>query len=83
MAKRMTVVFDDEELYRSLKVEAARRGCHAKDIVAAAVREWFEIQEDAEDLEIARERMEAYRREGGVPHEEVMKKLGLTRSQVR
>jgi len=77
MAKRMTVVFDDEELYRSLKVEAARRGCHAKDIVAAAVREWFEIQDDAEDLVIARERMEAYRREGGVPLEEVMRERGL------
>ena len=33
MSKRMTVVFDDEGLYTALKVEAARNGQHAKDIV--------------------------------------------------
>ena len=57
MAKRMTVVFDDEELYTALKVEAARKGCHAKDIVADAVREWLEAREDEElqgELEEAR-----------------------------
>ena len=48
MPKRMTVVFDDEELYTALKVEAARRGWHAKDIVAEAVREWLEDKEDQE-----------------------------------
>ena len=38
MPKRMAVVFDDEALYRAVKVEAARRSCHAhaKDIVAQA-----------------------------------------------
>ena len=44
MPRRMTVVFDDEALYTALKVEAARRGCYAKDIVASAVREWLEVQ---------------------------------------
>ena len=48
MPKRMTVVFDDEELYTELKVEAARTGRHAKDIVAEAVREWLEAKEDEE-----------------------------------
>ncbi len=48
MSKRMTVVFDDEELYRALKIEAARSGRPAKDIVADAVREWLEILEDRE-----------------------------------
>jgi hypothetical protein len=48
MAKRMTVVFDDEQLYTKLKVEAARTGVHAKDIVALAVREWLDTAEDAE-----------------------------------
>ena len=47
MPRRMTVVFDDEALYTALKVEATRRGCYAKDIVASAVREWLEVQEDA------------------------------------
>ena len=48
MSKRMTVVFDDETLYRDLKVEAARTGRHAKDIVAEAVREWLDTKEDEE-----------------------------------
>ncbi len=57
MPKRMTVVFDAEELYIELKVAAARTGRHAKDIVAEAVREWLETKEDEElrqDLDEAR-----------------------------
>lgn len=48
MAKRMTVIFEDEALYTALKVEAARKSRHAKDIVAEAVREWLEVREDEE-----------------------------------
>ena len=66
MAKRMTVVFDDEELYTALKVEAARLGCPAKDIVAGAVREWLEATEDEElKRELEDARLE-WRRQGGV-----------------
>lgn len=43
MSKRMTVVFHDEELYTSLKVEAARRHKAASDIIAEAVRQWLEM----------------------------------------
>jgi len=78
MAKRMTVVFDDEELYTSVKVEAARRHVPAKDLVAAAVREWLELQEDLEDLEALREGSEEYEREGGIDLEDVLKERGLT-----
>ena len=48
MSKRMTVIFEDETLYTALKVEAIRKGRHAKDIVAEAVREWLEAREDEE-----------------------------------
>ena len=48
MSKRMTVVFDDEGLYTALKVAAVRRGQHAKDIVAQAVRDWLQAREDEE-----------------------------------
>lgn len=66
MSKRMTVVFDDEALYRALKVEAARSGRHAKEIVAQAVRGWLEAQED-EDLRGGLEEARVkWRREGGV-----------------
>ena len=42
MSRRMTIVFDDEELYTQLKVEAARSHRHAKDLVADALRLLFE-----------------------------------------
>ncbi len=67
MSKRMTVIFEDEALYTALKVEAARKGRHAKDIVAEAVSEWLEAREDEElraGLEEARhewERQEAWK----------------------
>ena len=57
MSRRMTIVFDDDQLYTALKVEAVRTGRHAKDIVADAVREWLEAADDEElnaALELAR-----------------------------
>lgn len=45
MARRMTVVFDDEDLYTALKVEAARSHRPAKDIVAEAVQAWLGSQD--------------------------------------
>lgn len=66
MPKRMTVVFDDEELYTSLKVEAVRRGRHAKDIVAEAVREWLEAREDEELRSGLEEARAEWERHGGV-----------------
>lgn len=83
MARRMTVVFDDEELYTALKVEAARRHVPAKDIVAEALQQWIEMQEDLEDLAVYEERIAEYDRVGGIPHEQVMKELGLQREKTR
>ena len=48
MSKRMTVIFEDDALYTALKVEAARKGRFAKDIVTEAVREWLAGKEDEE-----------------------------------
>jgi hypothetical protein len=62
----MTVVFDDDELYIALKVEAARTGRHAKDIVAEAVSEWLEAKEDGELSQGLDEIREEWRREGGI-----------------
>ena len=75
MSKRMTVIFEDEELYTALKVEAARKGRHAKDIVAEAVREWLESKEDEElraGLEDARDE---WKRQGGVEAGQVFDEL--------
>ena len=66
MSRRMTIVFDDDQLYTALKVEAVRTGRHAKDIVAEAVREWLESAED-DELTAALEQARAeWQREGGV-----------------
>ena len=75
MSKRMTVIFEDEALYTALKVEAVRKGRHAKDIVAEAVREWLESKEDEElraELEEARGEWEA---NGGVEADEFFSDL--------
>ncbi len=78
MAKRMTVVFDDEELYTWLKVEAVRRHVPAKDIVATAVREWLQAEEDAEDVRIAEERIAEYERLGeAVDIDDVLRERGI------
>ena len=81
MSKRMTVIFDDEELYRAVKIEAARTGQHAKDIIAAAVREWLEAKEDEElgpEIDKIREEWE---REGGIEAEEFFAQLEAERAQ--
>jgi hypothetical protein len=39
--KRVTVLFDDEELYRSVKAEAAREGRPVKDVFAEALTGWL------------------------------------------
>ena len=79
MSKRMTVIFEDDALYTALKVEAVRKGRHAKDIVAEAVREWLESREDEElraGLEQARDEWE---RQGGTEVDEFFRdqKAGL------
>jgi hypothetical protein len=65
MAKRMTVVFDDEELYRALKVESARLGQPARDIVSDALREWLERREDEEISNELDEARREWQQEGG------------------
>ena len=62
----MKVTFDlDPDLYRSLKVEAARTDRSVRDVVADAIAAWLERQEEAEDLASAAEALEEYRRDGG------------------
>lgn len=39
--RRVTVLFDDERLYRELKAEAAKEGRPVKDVVAEALSDWL------------------------------------------
>ncbi len=81
MPKRMTVVFDDEELYTALKVEAARRGWHAKDIVAEAVREWLESREDQEMRPGLEEARAEWEDRGGVEATEFFRNIRTSRDR--
>jgi hypothetical protein len=61
----MTVIFEDEALYTALKVEAIRKGRHAKDIIAEAVSEWLEAREDEELRADLEERRTEWKEKGG------------------
>ena len=66
MPNRITVVFDDEELYAEFKEVAERSGVPAKDIVAEAIRDWLESKDDegiCRDVNEARREWEIW---GGV-----------------
>ncbi len=73
--KKMTVVFDDDALYTTVKVEAARRNQPVKKLVSQALTEWLEAQEDAELLsEIEAARAE-WQQKGGVEASEFFASL--------
>ena len=75
MSKRMTVIFEDEALYTAVKVEAARKGRHAKDIVAEALREWLEAREDEELGARLDEVRQEWREKGGTEASEFFRDL--------
>ena len=73
--RKMTVVFDDDALYTTVKVEAARRNQPVKKLVSQALREWLEAQEDAKLLpEIEKARAE-WQEKGGIEANEFFAKL--------
>lgn len=75
MTKKMTVVFHDEELYTDLKIEAVKRGKPASEIVAEAVKEWLDAQEDAELIPIIAAARKELKEKGSRPWAEVEKEL--------
>ena len=67
----MKVTIDlDPELYRAVKVEAARADRSVREIVDEALAAWLERLEDAEDAAAAVEALAEYRRDGGVAADE-------------
>ena len=77
MTRRMTIVFDDEELYTALKVEAARTHRPAKDIVADALSLLFEATPEEHDSILTRARMRTFARRGGPDIEKMLAELGM------
>ena len=63
----MKATFDlDAELYRAIKVEAARSDRSVREVVEEALTGWLERAEEAEDRASAVAALEEYRRDGGV-----------------
>lgn len=77
----MTVVFDDEELYTTLKVEAARTHRPARDLVADALNLLFAATSQERDAILGRSSQDAGGREVVVPVERVLQELGLARER--
>ena len=62
----MKVTIDlDAELYRAVKVEAARTDRSVRDIVDEALEAWLEVAEAREDRASAETALAEYRRDGG------------------
>lgn len=80
MRRRMTIVFDDEQLYTQLKVEAARSHRPAKDLVADALCLLFEASPDELRVIGARARARARRSsDAGNAVDDVLRQLGLAK----
>ena len=63
------------DVYRAVKVEAARSDRSVRDVVGAALAVWLEAEETREDIESAGAALEEYRRDGGESAEAFFGKL--------
>jgi hypothetical protein len=62
----MKVTFDlDPDLFRSLKVEAARADLTLRDAATEAIESWLERREENEDRASAADALAEYERNGG------------------
>lgn len=80
--KKMTVLLEDD-LYIAAKVEAARRNRPLKEIVAEALNEWLELQEDLELAPLIEEARRELREKGGVEATEFFRQLEAERGKAR
>jgi hypothetical protein len=72
----MKVTIDiDPDLYRSIKVEAARSDRSVRDVLAEALASWLERSEEDEDRASAREALAEYERDGGTAAAEFFEHL--------
>jgi len=63
---KVTIALRDDELYRSIKVIAARSGRQIRDVVEEALAEWLESRETADDITVSQEAIAAYERGEGI-----------------
>jgi plasmid stability protein len=65
----------DADVYRAVKVEAARSDRSVQDVVGTALVAWLDAEETREDIESAQAALEEYRRDGGESAEAFFGKL--------
>ena len=63
---KVTIAFQDDELYRRVKSRAATTGRQVRDIVEEALNAWLDAAEDAEDRGASADALEEYATKGGV-----------------
>jgi hypothetical protein len=68
----MKITLDlDSDLYRAVKVEAARTDRSVREVVGEALEGWLDAAEEAEDRASATDALAEYQRVGGVAAEQV------------
>ncbi len=77
----MKVTIDlDPELYRAVKVEAARADRSVREVVDEAIEAWLRAAEEREDRASAEAALAEYRRDGGATADEF---FGLLAAETR
>ena len=72
----MKVTIDlDPDVYRAVKVEAARSDRSVREVVDAALAAWLDAEETREDVESAQAALAEYQRDGGESAEAFFGKL--------
>ncbi len=70
MMRAMKVTMDlDADLYRAVKVEAARTGRNVREIMDEALEAWLDATEIREDRVSAEDALVEYQRDGGAAAE--------------
>ena len=68
----MKVTIDlDPDLYRAVKVEAARIDRSVREVVDEAIEAWLQAAEEREDRASAEAALAEYRRDGGAAADEI------------
>jgi len=72
---KVTIALRDDALYRSVKVRAAASGRQIRDVVEEALVDWLERQEDAEDIAVSQDALEAFAKGEGVDAEAFFRRM--------
>jgi hypothetical protein len=65
----------NDELYRAIKVEAARSDRPVREIIEEALERWLEAIEEAEDIAASEAAMAEYDQDGGIDAREAFGRL--------